>query len=460
MRSVTLSKRNKHEQYPNPLEAQLERALSPFAEFVHNQTTGSVLLILCSLLALVIANSEFATPYQDTIDLHLGFLFGNWSFHMSLREWVNDGLMSAFFFVLGLEIKREILVGELRDPQKSLPVIAAAVGGMLTPALLFYIFNAGSTSVHGWGIPMATDSAFAVGVLALLGRRIPVSLLTFLTALAIIDDLGAITVIAVFYTKTINFGALSLAMLFLAILASCNVLGCRRPLIYFCGGFLVWLAILSSGVHASIAGVLVALIVPARPKRDPQWFVTRTRNLIKKFENIDKQTTGPILGEAQQHEVVERVQDSAEKATTPLRRWERALETPVSLLVMPIFALANAGIPISSDQLSAAWTNNFSLGIILGLLVGKLTGISLMTWLTVRLNLGRLPQDVTLHHIIGIGLLGGMGFTMSIFVAGMGFADSPEALVNAKLSILLATMIAGLLGYLWLRLLGRRGKSN
>ncbi len=437
--------------YPKPLEAQLEQVLTPFHKFIRDQTTGSILLIFCAMIALFIDNSPFAHGYESLVNLHAGLIFGEWSFKMSVRHWINDGLMSLFFFVLGLEIKREVLVGELNDPKQSLPIIAAALGGMLVPATIFYAFNAGSATIHGWGIPMATDTAFAIGILALLGRRIPVALITFLTALAIIDDLGAILVIAVFYTETINLPLLSLAGLFLIALAVCNVFGCRRPVIYILGGGLVWLAMLGSGVHATVAGILVALMVPARPKRDPEWFVRRTRNLINEFENIEKESTLPILGEEQQHEVIEHVQDSAEKTSTPLRRWERTLETPVALLVMPIFALANAGIPIDFNSLSTLWKNPLSLGIILGLVAGKSIGISLLTWLALRLGLGHLPQDVTMRHIIGIGLLGGMGFTMSIFITGLGFANTPEALVTAKTAILIASLVAGLSGYLWLR---------
>jgi len=438
--------------YPRPLEAQVERVISPFTEFIRNQTTGSVLLILCSFSALIIANSGYAGDYERLTDLHAGFILGNHLFSMTLKDWVNDGLMSAFFFVLGLEIKREILVGELKNPRTSLPVIAAALGGMLTPAAIYYLFNTGTDFIHGWGIPMATDSAFAVGVLALLGRRIPVGLLTFLTALAIIDDLGAIMVIAIFYANAINLVNVGLALLLLVILAACNAFGCRHPAIYLVGGLFVWLAILASGLHATLAGVLVAMIVPARPKRNAAWFVSRAQSLIDTFKQIDRHSTRPILGETSKHKVIEDVQASAEKATTPLRRWERTLEIPVALLVMPIFALVNAGIPVQLESITDIWTHHLGLGIILGLVVGKLAGIYLMTWLALRLRLGRLPRAVNMRHILGIGLLGGMGFTMSIFVAGLGFASSAQALVDAKLSIFMASLIAGLAGYLWLLL--------
>lgn len=438
--------------YPNPLAASFERVMTPFQEFIRYQTTGSILLIVCTVIALLIANSPLAHNYENFLEMQTGFVFGEWSLKMSVHHWINDGLMSLFFFVLGLEIKREILVGELKDPQQSLPVIAAALGGMLAPAAIYYVFNADSASVHGWGIPMATDTAFAVGILALLGRRIPLALITFLTALAIIDDLGAILVIAVFYTESINLLFLSLAGLFIMVLAGLNLSGFRRPAIYIIGGGIVWLAMLGSGVHATVAGILVAMTIPARPKRGSRWFVLHARNLINKFEDIEKNSTSPILGEAEQHKVVENVQSMAEKASTPLRRWEHALEHPVALFVLPVFALANAGIPVDFSSLPTLLSEPLSLGIILGLVVGKTIGISLLAWLALRLKLGRLSQGLNMHHIIGIGLLGGMGFTMSIFISGLGFASTPEALLTAKTAILLASLVAGLSGYLWLRL--------
>jgi NhaA family Na+:H+ antiporter len=440
--------------HPTPLEAQIERTLSPFQHFIRNQATGSVLLLVCTAAALLIANSSLAHDYRALLDTPLGLVFGDLSLKMSLHHWINDGLMALFFFVLGLEIKREILVGELRQPRQSLPVIAAALGGMLVPASVFYALNADTASVHGWGVPMATDTAFAIGVLILLGRRIPPALITFLTALAIIDDLGAILVIALFYTEAISLAWIGGAVACLAVLIACNAAGLRHPLIYWIGGGIVWGAMLGSGVHATVAGILVALIVPARPKREPRWFIHRTRRLIDRFETIADASERPILGDEEQHAVVEKVQQTAEKATTPLRRWENALEYPVALLVLPLFALANAGVPIDQTSLTALWSDRLALGIVLGLVIGKAVGITALTWVALRLRLGQLPAGVSLRHIIGIALLGGMGFTMSIFIAGLGFADNPHALVMAKTAILIASLIAGLTGYLWLRLQG------
>jgi NhaA family Na+:H+ antiporter len=438
-----------------PLEKKLEDIIPPFQRFTHDQTAGSILLILCTLAALLIANSPLNSSYEALLETETGLVFGDWSLTMSLRHWINEGLMSLFFFVLGLEIKRELLVGELKGASRSLPMIAAAAGGMLVPALLFSAFTAGTPHIHGWGIPMATDTAFAVGVLALLRRHIPAALTAFLTALAIIDDLGAILVIAVFYTTTIDTAFLAAAALLLALLIVMNIIGIRSPGVYFLIGGLVWLCMLGSGVHATVAGVLVALTVPARPKRGPAWFVSQTHELADEFAHMERRSVKPLLGEEAQHAVAERVQDTVEKATTPLQRWERYLESPVALLVMPVFALANAGIPVSLQAVTGMWTEPLALGIVLGLVLGKAAGITFMTWLSLKLGLGQLSGDMQMRHIAGIGLLGGMGFTMSIFISNLGFTSEPATLVTAKMAILVASLIAGIAGFLWLRFQGK-----
>lgn len=436
------------------LERGFERALTPFQEFISDQTTSSMLLIACTVAALLIANSPYAHDYEVLIDTPLGVNFGEHVFGMDLRHWINDGLMTLFFFLIGLEIKRELLVGELKDLQRSLPVIFAALGGMLAPALIYFLLNADSDYLHGWGIPMATDTAFVIGIMALLGKRIPTTAITFLTALAIIDDLGAILVIATFYSASISLVHLAAAAGMLAIMILANLLGIRSPALYLLGGIVVWMAMLGSGVHATVAGILVAATIPARAKRRPGWFLNRIEKLMERFREIENQKDAaqPMLAEAEQHAVAAHLQDAAEKATTPLRRWEHALDRPVSLLVMPVFALTNAGIPVSGAALEGVWQNPLTLGIVFGLVLGKGLGIPLFTWLALRLKLGRLPDSVTLRHIVGVGLLGGMGFTMSIFIARLGFDGMPDAMLAAKAGILAASLLAGCAGYLWLRL--------
>jgi NhaA family Na+:H+ antiporter len=444
------------EQARTSFEKRFERVITPFQEFIKDQTISSAILVLCTVVALVIANSPFAGAYQTLLHTPLGFIAGDHAFSLSIQHWINEGLMGLFFFLIGLEIKRELLVGELKDRRRSIPVMMAAFGGMLVPAAVFAVLNAGTNTQHGWGIPMATDTAFAVGILALLGKRIPSAALTFLTALAIMDDLGAILVIAIFYAGQLNLATLAFSAGVLCVLVLLNLLGIRRPSVYILGGALVWAGMLDSGVHATLSGLLVAATVPARPKRASRWFLWRTHRLLKRFQEIEKakEDAQPILGEEEQHAVVEQLQDVAEKTTTPLRRWERALEQPVGLVVMPVFALANAGIPINPGSLQYLWSEPLAAGIFLGLVAGKGMGIPLFAWLALRLNLGQLPDSVRMTHIIGIGLLGGMGFTMSIFIANLGFEGSPEALVIAKSGILAASLVAGIGGYLWLRLRG------
>lgn len=440
---------------PDDLEHKVDRLLSPFQSFIKDQTTGALFLIVCTVAALALANSPLAADYLSLIHTKVGLYFADTVLEMSVRHWINEGLMALFFFVLGLEIKRELLAGELKDPRQSLPVIFAAIGGMVLPAAIFVAFTWGTPAVHGWGIPMATDAAFAVGVLALLGSRIPYALTAFLTALAIIDDLGAIAVIAIFYSSDISLEYLGAAGAVFAVLLLCNRFGCRRPLVYVIGGALVWLAMLGSGVHATVAGVLLAIAVPARPKCGPYWFVGRTRDLVRRFEKKEEETRErPILAEEEEHALAESIQESAQVATTPLQRWERSLEHPVALFVMPVFALVNAGIVVNADTLAAVASEPFALGVACGLLFGKSIGITFMTWLALRLGLGELSPDIDLGHIFGIGLVGGIGFTMSIFIAGLSFAEDSSALVLSKAAILSASLIAGVAGYLWLRLRG------
>ncbi len=442
------------------LEKGFAQVITPFQRFIRDQKTGSALLLLCTVVALLVANSPLASAYESLINTRIGFVFGGESYAMSLHHWVNDGLMALFFFVLGLEIKREMLVGELREPARSLPVLAAAAGGMVVPAAVFFAINHGTEVMHGWAIPMATDTAFAIGVLALLGGRVPPTLTTFLMALAIIDDMGAVLVIALFYTDSISLAHLAAALGLLGGLTLANLLGVRHPVIYFMGGGLVWLAMLGSGVHATLAGILVALTVPARPRHGTRSFLHRSRRLIDEFEAIEAnagEASAPILAEPEKHAVVEQLQDTAAKATTPLQQWERAYEYPVALFVLPLFALVNAGIHVEINALPRLLGDPLAVGIILGLVLGKTAGISLATGALLALGRGRLPKGMQPRHVVGVGLLGGMGFTMSIFITGLGFGGQPEQLLIAKTGILTASLIAGLGGYLWLRLGGQAG---
>lgn len=440
------------------LEKGFEKLFNPFESFIKHQTTSSILLLLATVIALLVANSPYAESYSQIFKSPFGFVLGDASFEMSLQHWINDGLMALFFFLLGMELKREILVGDINDADRFFPVAFAAAGGMLIPASIFFFLNFDSPYADAWGITMATDTAFAVGILALLRARIPSATFAFLTALAIIDDLGAILVIATVYSDDISLYYLGLSAALLTALVLCNIVGIRRPGVYLLIGALLWAAMHSSGVHATVAGILVAMSIPARPKKEPAWFARQASRLLDKFKRLERKRDddAPLLGEPEQHEVIGEIQNISESASTPLRRWENRFEYPVALFIMPLFAFANAGIPLQLDGVTELFSDNMALGIMLGLVFGKALSIPLFTWLALRLNLGSLPRGLSMQHVVGLGLLAGMGFTMSIFIAGLSFEGNEEAQATAKAAILLASFIAGLAGYLWLRFVAKQ----
>lgn len=432
------------------IERKVDAVISPLQDFVRDETMASGFLFGATVVALILANSAFASAYFDILHAPLMVGFAGREVHFDLHHLVNDGLMTLFFLVLGLEIKRELLVGELRERRRALPVLAAALGGMLAPAGIYALCNAGKDTALGWGIPMATDSAFALGVLALLRDRVPAGLKAFLVAFAIIDDLGAILVIAVFYTVNLDVYFLFAGVLCMTVLLLCNVAGLRHINVYLLLGIVLWFCVVKAGIHGTVAGVLIAAAVPARPRHGQTWFIRTARQLTARVEQLHRRRRDrDILSDLDQHTAVEEVERVARSASTPLRRWERALERPVLILVLPLFALANAGIPISGNILAQAAVSPVTWGIVLGLFLGKALGISLMTWCALRLG-GILPGDMDLGHLLGLALLGGMGFTMSIFISGLSFAD-PAHLDLAKLSVLIASVITGFSGYLWLR---------
>jgi NhaA family Na+:H+ antiporter len=356
--------------------------------------------------------------------------------------------MAVFFFVVGLEIKREILTGELASPRKAALPIAAAVGGMIVPAVFYFAFNAGTPEVSGWGVPMATDIAFALGVLALIGKGVPDALRIFLTALAIVDDLGAVLVIAIFYTAEISVTALGVGFSFLAVMAVANVLGVRNPLVYWLLGIGVWLGFLLSGVHATIAGVLGAMTIPANSLIDEKSFVEGGRFLLSEVERKAKPGDEP-LHHATKHGAIQALESACENVETPLHRMEDRLHPWVAFFIMPVFALANAGVELGAGFVEAL-TAQVTLGVIVGLVAGKQIGITLFSWLAVRAGWASLPKGVSWQHIYGAAILGGIGFTMSLFIAGLAF-DDRETLEMAKAGILLASLLAGVSGYWFLR---------
>jgi len=446
-------KRSTEDQYTAPWERAFERVMTPFEEFIHNQTSSGLVLMATAVLALILANSAAATVYHHFFETEIVLSFGGWTLEMNLHHWINDGLMALFFFLVGLEIKREVLVGELASVRQAALPIIAAIGGMVVPALIYFAINPEGSAARGWAIPMATDIAFAVGALVLLGRRVPASLMMFLVALAIVDDLGGVLVIALFYTQSISFGALGVGALLLALLVGFNLGGVRRPLPYFLVGVGLWLAMLKSGVHATIAGVLVAFTIPAVPKYNPERFTAHVRALIARFSDSGRPGVS-ILRNQEQRSILQALENGIHGVETPLQRLEHAFHLPVAMLVVPIFAFANAGIPIEFTRLGEVLTQPITLGVMLGLVVGKLAGIAGFSWLAVRLGWARLPAGADVRHLVGVALLGGIGFTMSIFIAELGFGGSPEDLLKAKTGILIASLIAGISGYFWLSRLG------
>jgi NhaA family Na+:H+ antiporter len=426
-----------------------------FQWFVHSEITGSILLISCTLIALVLANSPWAGTYHDLLHTYIGVSWGDATFKLTLHHWINDGLMVIFFFVVGLEIKRELVVGELSSLDKASLPVAAALGGMVVPALLYAAYNAGGAGARGWGIPMATDIAFALGVLAIFSKRVPIGLKVFLTALAIADDLGAVAVIAVFYTDETNMLALGLAVVLLLVLLAAIRLRVRSMGFLLILMIAVWLDIFASGVHATIAGILLAMVIPVRPVVSPRQFISDAEEVLEKVKR--SQDSGScIVTDREQLEAMEFVHHGSHKALPWGLMLEHTLHPVQVWIILPLFALANAGVVIDSHILEAL-ANPISLGIVLGLAAGKPLGILAMAWFAVRARLGSLPEGVTWPQVFGVGCLAGIGFTMSLFITDLAFAD--EALIaNAKLGILIASLLSAVVGAaILVRTLPRRG---
>jgi NhaA family Na+:H+ antiporter len=426
----------------------IDRFLQPLNRFIEHESTAGLVLFVCAFLALVWANSPFSTTYFQLWEHEFAVRLAGYTVVNSLHHWINDGLMAMFFFVVGLELKREIMAGNLSAPRTALLPLAAAVGGMLVPALIFVACNPGPPNVTGWGIPIATDIAFVLGLLSLLGSRVPVSLKVFLTALAIVDDLGAVLVIAVFYTSDISLVNLGVGGAFLALLLLSNYLGIRTPVFYGIVGIGgLWLAFLLSGVHATIAGVLAAFTIPARPKIDERGFTQRLQHYLHEFEHIEPNDV--TLLEPEQMHVLAQITRLTRAADTPLQRLEHALYPLVSFLVIPVFALANAGI--SFTTLSAdALLHPVSVGIFLGLLLGKFAGVVGACWVVTRVGWASFPGDMPWKHIYGLGVLAGMGFTMSLFITTLAY-ESADLVIHAKVGILAASLLAGGVGYVLLK---------
>ena len=446
---MTIKNKEKIGVYHAPWEKSFDQILTPFEEFIHRQTTSGLLLMGMAVLALVLANGPLAAEYQHIIHTYVSIGVGDWALKMTLHHWINDGLMALFFFVVGLELKRELLVGELASLRNATLPIAAAVGGMLVPALIYFALNPEGDAALGWGVPMATDIAFAIGALALLANRVPKALITFLVALAIVDDLGAVLVIAVFYTDTIALLPLAIAGALFALLMVFNMSGIRKTTPYFIVAVLLWYALLQSGVHATLAGILGALSIPATPKYNPERFSEHVEELMQRFK-ASHQPGQSIMTNDALRAVVQTLENGVHSVEAPLQRLEHAWHFPVAYLVIPVFALANAGITLDFSTLDETVMHPVMLGVSLGLVLGKFIGITGFSWLVLKLGVAELPKDTRFTQIAGVSLLAGIGFTMSIFVAQLGFSERDDLLLMAKTGILAASLLAGIAGFIWL----------
>ncbi len=427
----------------------IDKITQPIQRFIQQEKAGGIILGVSVIVALILANSPWSASYFGFLEQKVGFQFnGETYFNLSILHWINDGLMAIFFFVVGLELKREIVGGELSKPRKALLPIGAAIGGMLFPALIYFVLNPSGEMSNGWGIPMATDIAFALGVLYLLGSRVPLSLKIFLTALAIIDDLGAVLVIALFYTSEISLLSLFIGLGIVFLMFIGNRMGVRNVIFYAVLGVLgVWVAFLLSGVHATIAAVLAAFTIPADVGVKENSYVVKIQNYLTRFKAIDPDDNIPTLTNKQLH-ILEEIKISTKEAMPPLQRLEHNMHPMVTFLIIPIFALANAGVSLAIDP-EQLFSTNVALGVALGLLVGKVIGVVGFTVLLVKLKIAPFPTGMNIKNLFGIGLLAAIGFTMSLFITSLAFTTEAY-ITQAKIGIFAASIIGGVLGYMLL----------
>lgn len=423
-----------------------EHFFLPIQQFMKQEKAGGIVLGLSVVVALVIANSPMREAWAHIFEQHFGFVFGGKTyFDFSLEHWINDGLMSLFFFVVGLELKREFISGELREIKKVLLPIGAAIFGMVVPSVIYLIFNHGTEAAGGWGIPMATDIAFALAVIYMLGSRVPMSVKVFLTTLAIVDDIGSVLVIAFFYTSSISVSDLLTGFGFLLLMFGANKMGVKNIWFYAIVAIVgVWASFLVSGIHATISAVLAAFMIPADAALSEKDFLARMRGHHDEFEEAEGNEF-PTLEDEQLH-IVASVRRDATRAMPPLQRLEHTLHPFVSFVIMPIFALSNAGVTFIGMDVASVADGGVAIGVMLGLLLGKPIGVVLSVMLMERMGIGRMPDGMTRRHLLGVGFLASIGFTMSMFVTTLAFSD-PMAHVQAKVGILAASVIGGLVGY-------------
>jgi len=423
--------------------------INPLKTFISNSVMGGIVLLVATVIAVVLANSAWSEAFLGFWKNRISLNFNDTVFlDYDLHHWINDGLISIFFFVLGLELKREMVDGQLSGFKNAILPIIVGISGMIFPALIFYFFNAGDPkALDGWGIPMACDIAFVLGVLYLLGDKVPASVKVFFTAFGIVDDIGAVLIIALVYTSQISYVSLIVGLIFFVILIIANKFGVRSVLFYGTVGILgVWIPFLLSGVHATIAAVLVAFTIPATTKISEAGFLKKIKLYSSNLDNT-KSLDGPTLTNDQLH-MIGKMKSMTKHAMTPLQRLEHGLHPVVSFVVMPIFALANAGV-VFDINFSDLFSNNIFLGITTGLIVGKFLGIFGVTFILLKLKLVRLPKKMTINHLFGISILSGIGFTMCLFITTLAY-ENPEHITQAKIAIFAASIIAGVAGYVLL----------
>lgn len=420
--------------------------ISPFQKFVRIEGLSGILLFSATIIALFWANGPFGEQYRSLWQYKIAFGTKDLMLNKPLILWVNDGLMAVFFFLIGLEIKRELVIGELNSVKKASFPIVAAIGGMTIPVFLYLILNRDPEATPGWGIPMAADIAFSLAILNLLGKRVPIGLKVFLTAFAIIDDIGAVLVIAVFYSAGINWGLILIALTLLAILGwlAYRQIFAKYLILFF--GIIIWVLFLKAGIHPTIAGVLLAFTVPIRQKIDVKTYTDRLCKIVDDIENSADNGIPILTGE--QIEKIDDLEDWTSKVQSPLQHLEHRLHNWVAYFIMPVFALANAGVVFNSE-LNMDYT--IILNVALSLFVGNAVGVSLISLLGLALKFTALPAHMKIRHLIGVSFLAGVGFTMSIFIANLAFSGSPEYIDSAKIGILAGSFISGLTGYLMLR---------
>lgn len=426
------------------------RIAIPIKLFMSQQNAGGIVLGISIIVAMFLANSNLSHGYFEFFEQEFGFVMnGQRYLYYSLHHWINDGLMAIFFFVVGLELKGEFIGGELSQPRNAILPIGAAFGGMVVPALLYASLNLGTPAISGWGIPMATDIAFALGVVVLLGKRVPASVKVFLTTLAVMDDLGAVIVIALFYTSHISIANLLIGIGFLALMFILNKLGVKNVYVYgLLGVGGVWVAFLLSGIHATIAAVLAAFMIPADSVVNETAYRQRMRKHVRRFESVPPNQVRTL--EKEQVHIITDIQKDSTSAIPPLQLLEHYLSPFVTFFVIPVFAICNAGINFSGLDLQQVFSTNVMVGVAIGLLLGKPIGVIGATLLLSKLHAAELPKDITLRRLMGIGFLASIGFTMSVFISTLAFT-SDAMLTQAKIGILIASVLGGFIGYRLLR---------